>query len=105
MLVELIVLCFVGVLLIVLGLLIWKRQMIGLIHEYHHRNVRPENVAAYTKRVGIAQILFGGCTVGAGVVDFVSGTLWGWALFVAGLVVFFIIMHFAQMKYNGSWFS
>ena len=105
MLFVLIFFCAIGALLAFLGILIWKKRKIGLIHDYHHANVRPEDVGAYTKRVGIALILLGVATAATGVVNFATRTFWGWIAFAVGFLVFFVIMHRAQKKYNGSWFG
>ena len=104
-LVELILFAAVGAMLVVFGVLIWARRMIRLIHDYHRANVRPEDVGAYTKRVGIALILLGVATAATGVVNFATRTFWGWIAFAVGFLVFFVIMHRAQKKYNGSWFG
>ena len=52
MLFELLFFPAIGELLIVLGLLVWRRQKITLIHEYHWRNVRKKDRAAYTRLIG-----------------------------------------------------
>lgn len=105
MLFVLIFFCAIGALLAFLGILIWKKRKIGLIHDYHRVNVRPEDVGAYTKRVGIALILLGVATAATGVVNFATRTFWGGIAFAVGFLVFFVIMHRAQKKYNGSWFG
>ena len=46
MLVGLIVCVLVGVLCIVLGILLWKKQMISLVHDYHYRHVSKSDVPA-----------------------------------------------------------
>ena len=49
----------IGILLIVLGLMTWKKQKITILHEYHYRNVKPEDVPAYVRSMGIGQIVIG----------------------------------------------
>ena len=102
---ELILFALIGALLIVIGALIWARKMIRLIHEYHYQNVRPEDVGAYTKRVGIALILLGVFVAATGIINFASRTHWGWISFVVGFLVFLVLMHVTQKRYNGSWFG
>ena len=105
MLVEVIVYAAVGILLVVLGLVIWKKQKIGLIHEYHYKNVKPEDVPAYTRQIGIGLIVIGAglCATGAACI-FVQSAASLLAL-VPGFVIGLIVLHKAQMRYNGSWFS
>ena len=59
MLVELITLLLVGGLLVAFGLLLWKKQKIELLHDYHYRNVRPEDKGPYTRLVGQGLLCMG----------------------------------------------
>ena len=103
--VDLITLSAVGILLIVFGLLIWLRQKVGLLHSYHYCNIRPADLPAYSKRMGISLVIFGVCSVLTGVINAVTRTQYGWIAFVIGLIVFLIIANRAQQKYNGGWFG
>ena len=44
--IGLIVLSVVGFLCLGVGLALWKKQKIELIHDYHTRNLKPEDVPA-----------------------------------------------------------
>ena len=87
-----------------IGLLIWKKQRIDLIHEYHHTKVSKKDVPAYTKLMGIAMIVIGaGIGVGAAVTFLVSKSL-GFPLVIAAIIAGAVLMSRAQKKFNGSWF-
>lgn len=94
----------VGLLCIILGLMLWKKQKISLIHSYHYKNVKKEDVPAYTRLMGIGLILIGVGICVTGVLNLLYSSLW-WIPLLAGVVMGFIIMNKAQKKYNGSWFS
>lgn len=94
----------VGLLCIILGLMLWKKQKISLIHSYHYKNVKKEDVPAYTRLMGIGLILIGVGICVTGVLNLLYSSLW-WIPLLAGFVMGFIIMNKAQKKYNGSWFS
>ena len=95
----------VGVLLIVLGLVTWKKQKIDLLHDYHTKNVKAQDVPAYTRAMGIGQIVIGAGLCVTGILSvFVQSPVSLLAL-VPGLVAGILIFHKAQMRYNGSWFS
>ncbi len=94
----------VGLLCIILGLMLWKKQKISLIHSYHYKNVKKEDVPAYTRLMGIGLILIGVGICITGVLNLLYSSLW-WIPLLAGFVMGFIIMNKAQKKYNGSWFS
>lgn len=95
----------VGILLIVLGLVTWKKRKIDLLHDYHTKNVKPEDVPAYTRAMGIGQIVIGAGLCVTGIVSrFVRGRAVLLAL-LPGFAVGILVFHKAQMRYNGSWFS
>ncbi len=94
----------VGALCIVLGLLIWLKRKVSLLHTYHYKNVKPEKIPSYARMVGIGLILIGVGICVSGVLDLLRSSLWWVALivgFVSGLTVFCV----AQKKYNGSVFG
>ena len=91
----------VAVLCIVFGLLIWVGRKVSLLHSYHYKNVKKEDMRAYTRLIGIALILIGLGIAVTGVLNLFYISLWWIPVlvgFVAGLTVFII----AQKKYNGS---
>ena len=94
----------VGLLCIILGLMLWKKQKISLIHSYHYKNVKKEDVPAYTRLMGIGLILIGVGICITGVLNLLYSSL-GWVPLLVGFVMGFIIMNKSQKKYNGSWFS
>ena len=104
-LVETIITLPTGVLFIVFGVLLWKRQKIRLIHDYHHKNVKPDDIKAYTALWGVGMVILGVCICLVGIIDFVSRTGFGWILFGAGFAVCFLLGNKAQRKFNGAWIS
>ncbi len=105
MLVGLIVCVLVGALCIVLGILLWKKQMISLVHDYHYRHVSKSDVPAYTRLMGSGLLLIGIGTLLTGIINYAFWTQTGWIAFIIGFLSGIIFMHKAQMKYNGSWIS
>ena len=91
----------VGVLLIVLGLLLWRKRMISLLHDYHYRNVKQEDIPAYTREMGIGIIIIGAGIILTGVLNMMYSSLW-WIPLAAGFILGLMILFRAQMKYNGS---
>ena len=91
----------VGALLIVMGTLIWKKQKVSLLHDYHYKNVKKEDLPAYTRLVGIGIITIGTGICIMGILNLILSPLW-WIPLLAGFVSGFIVLFRAQMKYNGS---
>ena len=101
MLFGMIVLLGVGALCFVFGWLLWKRQKISLIHEWHTRNVKRADVPAYTKQIGLGLIAIGTGCVLTGTVALGLEEPLGWIALAIGFVVGFGLMIAAQKKYNG----
>ena len=59
MLIGLIVFLGVGILFFVLGTVLWKKQRMDLVNEWHTRNVKPEDVPAYTRLIGLSLLAIG----------------------------------------------
>lgn len=105
MLVSFIVCLAVGVLIAGCGLLIWKKQAIDLVHEYHHRHVSEQDIPAYTRLFGIGCLVMGISCCITGLCNFLFRTELGWIIFAAGFIAGMAIVHKAQKTYNGSWFG
>ena len=94
----------VGLLCVVIGLLIWRKRKVSLVHEYHWKNVKKEDIPAYARTFGIGLILIGIGIAVTGVFNLFESPLW-WVPVLAGFVLGFAFLHTAQKRYNGSWFS
>lgn len=93
----------VGLLCAVMGLLIWKKQKISLIHDYHCKNVKKEDIPAYSRLIGIGMIIIGVGVAATGFLNLFELSLW-WIPMLTGFVAGLAVMNAAQKKYNGSWF-
>ena len=50
---------FFGLLFTILGIIIWKKQMVTLTFDFNSKNVKIEDVKHYTKSFGIAYSIIG----------------------------------------------
>lgn len=101
MLIAVIVEFAVGALCLALGLLLWQKQMLCLLHEYHYRHVKQEDLPAYTRMLGIGLCLLGLGIVASGLLMLAESPLW-WIPLLAGFVLGLGAMFRAQKRYNGS---
>lgn len=101
MLIGLIVFFGVGILFFALGTLLWKKQRIDLVNAWHTRNVKQEDVPAYTRLMGLALIAIGAGCVLTGLVACILEEPLGWLALPAGFAVGFALIFQAQKKYNG----
>ena len=105
MYVEAVINLAVGILILVLGFLIGKRQKVSLLHDYHYKNVKPEDIPAYARQMGRGLVIIGVGVSATGVLCFFLHRPLCWIPFAAGFAVGLVILHRAQMRYNGSWLS
>lgn len=94
----------VGLLLIVFGVLIGKKQKVSLLHDYHYKNVKQDELPAYSRLIGIGLLVMGAGIRITGVFNLFESPLW-WIPLVGGIAAGLIVMNKAQKRYNGSWFS
>ncbi|MBQ7064968.1 MAG: DUF3784 domain-containing protein [Firmicutes bacterium] len=94
----------VGLSIIALGLLIWLKQKVNLLHDYHYQHVKPEDIPAYAKVIGIGLSIIGLGICVTGFLNLFESRQW-WIPLVVGFIAGIIVMHRGQKKYNGSWFS
>ena len=101
---EIISFAAIGLVLIILGLVTWKKQTTAFLHSYHYKKVKEEDIPAYTRLMGIGQIIIGaGFCLTAVLKLFVQGPF-SWAFLIAGLAAGLPFIHKAQKDLNGSWF-
>ena len=105
MIVETLTCAGLGIVFAALGVITWKKQEVKFLHSYHYKNVKEEDIPAYTKLMGIGQIIIGAGLFITGILTVFSTSEFVWAPFIAALVIGLGIMSVGQKKYNGSWFS
>lgn len=100
MIVEFVLLLAVGIVFLVMGWLIWKKEKITLIHSYHCDKVSDANKGAYTALVGKGTLIIGVGILVTGVIDLMTQTGWGWIVFGVSFIVGLGFMIFAGIRYN-----
>ena len=93
----------VGLLCVYLGLLLWTKRKISILHDYHTKNVQKKDVPAYARLMGIGLIVIGVGICVTALLNLLVSLLW-WIPLVAGFVLGLIVIVRAQKKYNGSIF-
>lgn len=90
----------VGILLTVLGLLIWKKEMIRLFHDYHIENVSPENKKAFCTLGGIGILIMGIGMIVTAVLLGVTGSTFSFLCFAITFVIGCVLLIRAGIRYN-----
>lgn len=89
-----------GILFTVLGTLLWKKEMITLLHEYHVNKVSPENRKAFCKQSGIGLIVIGIGLLITAVILCITDSAYSFICFAICFTAGLIMLIAAGMKYN-----
>ena len=90
----------VGILCVIFGVLIGKKQKISLFHDYHYNKVTEENKAAFCALVGRGLLLIGAGILASAVLLGVTESALSFLAMVAGFIAGFGLIIYAGQKYN-----
>lgn len=94
---------FIGILSIVfftVGYLIWKKQKISLLHEYHYDKLSENDKKAFCKVSGLGFILIGVGLLVTAVVIGITNSAWSFIAFAVGFAIGLALLIYAGKKYN-----
>ncbi len=86
------------------GYLLYFKQKISIVHAYHWKKVKSDDIVPYTRLMGIAQFLIGISILSYSFLTFFNLIYVALTFLYCILAASFIIMHIAQKKYNKGWF-
>lgn len=90
----------VGILFIIFGYLIWKKEKISLLHDYHTDKIASENLKVFCMQTGIGMIIIGAALLITAVVWGFTDSVSSFIIFAAGLITGLIMVICAVKKYN-----
>ena len=95
-----IIVAVIGIVFIVLGYLIWKKEKITLFHSYHYEKVSSSDKKVFCKLSGQGVISIGiGLLVTAAIVGITDSAL-SFIAFALGFVLGLALLIYAGVKYN-----
>ncbi|MBR6790407.1 MAG: DUF3784 domain-containing protein [Oscillospiraceae bacterium] len=94
------ILAALGAVFVWLGLRIWKKQELKLLHDYHYDKVTEENKAAFAEMSGKGIVAVGAGIILMGIVGCTPLTEYGWIPFILGLAAGLMLLIRAGHKYN-----
>ena len=100
MIFSIIVMDLVGLLCIIMGLLIWKKQKIELLHDYHRSKVTDADKPAFCRLSGWGLLCIGAGIGIAAVAFAITESLWSFLGFGLGFVPGLALLVYAGNKYN-----
>ena len=90
----------VGVIIAVLGWLIWKKEKLSLLHDYHVDKVSAENQSAFCKLSGIGLIVIGIGLLITAVIFGITSSIYSFLCFAVCFVVGLALLINAGVRYN-----
>ena len=97
-----IILGIIGLIFISVGLLIWKKEKLSLLHDYHYGKVSEKNKKPFCTLSGIGVIFIGtGITVTAVIIGITDSAL-SFIAFAVGFAVGISLLIYAGRKYNSA---
>lgn len=100
MIVAVVILAAVGALCILFGYLIWKKEKISLLHDYHYDKVTEENKATFCALVGKGLLLIGAGILASAVLLGVTESALSFLVMAVGFVAGLALLIYAGQKYN-----
>lgn len=95
-----IILTLIGVLFVVLGWLIVKKEMISLFHDYHYDKVSPENKTAFCRLSGSGILVMGLAMVASGICIAITDSRYSLIMLAIGFVAGLAMLIVSGAKYN-----
>lgn len=97
--VEFIIQIIIGLVLIVIGIFNMKGN-ISLLHSYHRKRVKDEDVILFGKKVGIGSIIIGITIIISGCLTILNYIYISNVILGIGLIIGCILIFYAMFKYN-----
>lgn len=90
----------VGIILMIFGYLIWKKEKISLLHSYHYDKVAEEDKKAFAMLSGLGVLIIGISLMITAVIVGITDSAKSFIVFAVGFVVGILFLIYAGMKYN-----
>ena len=89
-----------GLLFLVIGWMIWKKERMDLLHDYHRHRVSAEDKKRFCALCGMGVGVIGIGMLLTAVLFAFTGKLWSLFAFVGGFLVGTVMLIWAIGKYN-----
>ena len=89
----------IGLSLIVVGIFNMKGN-ISLLHSYHRKRVKEEDVIPFGKKVGVGSVIIGITIIIAGILSILNYTYMSNVILGVGIMIGCILIFYAMLKYN-----
>lgn len=94
------ILYLIGIVFLVMGYLIWKKEKITLLHDYHFSKVSEADKKAFCTLSGIGVTAIGAGILITAVIIGITDSPWSFIAFAVGLAAGIGLLCHAGRKYN-----
>ena len=98
--VESIIVGLIGIIFVILGYMIWKKEKIALLHNYHYDKVSAEDKKAFCTISGIGILLIGIGLILTAIIIGITNSVWSFIAFTIGFIVGIVMLIYAGIRYN-----
>ena len=95
-----IIISLIGIICIILGYLMWKKEKISLLHSYHYDKVSEEDKKAFCAISGIGILFIGIGLLVTGIIIGITDSALSFIAFAVGFVVGLVMLIYAGARYN-----
>ena len=100
MLIGAMIVALVGALCVVLGWLIWKKEKITLLHDYHYQYVSEKDKKAFCTAIGVGILMIGAGLLATAVLLVITDSVWSFILMTVGFAAGLVLLIHAGNQYN-----
>ena len=100
MLIGSIIVALVGVLCVVIGWLIWKKEKLTLLHDYHYQYVEEKNKKAFCRAMGMGLLILGIGLLTTAFLLVLTDSAWSFLSLIIGFGIGFVLLIYAGIRYN-----
>ena len=90
----------IGAVILLLGWLIWKKEKITLLHDYHYSKVSDADLPAFCMYSGIGLLTVGVGLIVTAVLLFLTDSAWSFLIFASGMLAGLGLLVYAGRRYN-----
>ena len=90
----------VGILCVVMGYLIWKKEKISLLHSYHYEYVSDEDKSAFCALMGGGILAIGTGLLITAMIFGITESVWSFLVFGIGFATGIALLVCADRRYN-----
>jgi len=100
MVVGTLIVAAVGILCTVMGYLLWKKEKITLLHDYHYKKVSEKDKKAFCTCSGIGVLTIGIGLLTTAVIFAMTESAWSFLAFAIGFLAGIALLITAGKRYN-----